>query len=201
MESTNSKKLVVLALILAIGGVIAFIAHGRRAPKQVDLLGDNVPAVLAEEAAKLLNPQGQVVVVALEASAVPGVPSRLDIFRQHLKQLKAATIVGVETIPPQVLTGIPAAVYFETLKKFPEADVLVSFIGPPELTDADQARLGQKLPKVVAFSQSPINAGALFQRGALSVLIMPRASRSKVAVAQFKTAREKFDHNYEIVTH
>ena len=116
----NNKQTVVMVivLLLVIGGAIAFIVHQQRAPAKLNLLAGNVPTILAEETDKLLAHHGQVVIVAL--ATAPGGASDAGVFQKQLKQFKGLTVAGVEALPPQVLSGMPAAVYLEVLKKYHE---------------------------------------------------------------------------------
>ena len=88
-------------------------------------------------------------------------------------------------------------------RKTGEADVIVSFLGPPVFTDAQVARLGGKRPKLVAFCTGAmpdqVDLPRVFEQKLLHVAIISRASPT-TAGPEPANLRAWFDRMYQVIT-
>ena len=102
--------------------------------------------VLAQEALKLLG-GGRVILVARDTQAFPN-PSVEAQQRRFLQVLAkaGAKVSATNTIKLDPLrpVGVPPGDFFLIIKKAAEADVVVSFVGPPALNPDQLSKLGDK---------------------------------------------------------
>ena len=86
-------------------------------------------------------------------------------------------------------------------KKGADVDAIVSFVGAPNLSDADFTELEKtKLPKFVAECGSAAKLKKLFDKKVLQVAIVSRYQFPAPNRQDPKTAREWFEKRYQIVT-
>src|SRR5207253_10596735 len=127
-----------------------------------------VGEVLAQETARLIHTQGQVVVVTMDTSKEPELKAQLQVFQRTLKKLGPISIkeLPVDTDDkPHYRTGagLSSRRFLRIVKKSTSADAIVSFIGAPRMTEEELAQL-EKAPKFVAECRSPEKIKRLFDK-------------------------------------
>ena len=161
---------------------------------------------LANEIVKLLPPGGRIHVITRATSAfeAPAIDAALKSFVRTLKS-SGASVTGTNLIQvdPARVVGVPPREFLELLSKASDNDVIASFLGPPELSDAQVTKLGGKRPRVAAVCSSAavdrVDLRRLFGQQLLHVAIISRpvvASPSPLA----DTPQGWFDHLYQVVT-
>jgi hypothetical protein len=78
--------------------------------------------------------------------------------------------------------AVPASDFCEVIGNTPDGDVIVSFMGPPLLTQAERASLDGSKPAIVAFCSGSMpemsDLRSLFQQGLLRVAVVDRRGAS-----------------------
>ena len=198
---------IAVALVLVGGAIGLFVVLTRVPavavpPEPCQALGQ----VLAEEAAKVLGPDRRVALIAPNTSVFPN-PAADHLAEGFFRAARSLqfNIVGTNWIEldPIRLVRVPPGDYLEVLLKRSANDVVVSFLGPPLLSDEQRAKLAGKAPRIVALCAGNLprqtNLKALFERNLLHVAVI---SRPNPAAGQPTTqgARAWFDQFYQIVT-
>ena len=205
MSETNHNRLLgAVALLLLIAGAAGSLWYTQwRQPERVlDSSTVECATVLAEQTSALLQRHGRVVVLSRDPQRCPGAKADLDNFRQTLKQLGSVTVAATEFFTEAQLPSpitMPGALYVDAAERNHDADAIVSFVGVPELTSAELRRAKVAGPKMVVLSPAAVDAAPLFEQGVLHVLIVPRM-RPAGDAHKLKTARERFDHYYQVMT-
>jgi hypothetical protein len=137
--------------------------------------------VAAEEALKLAPGQGRVVVFARDQKTFksPAAAAQLAGFADALaragRKIAATNLLAVD---PLRIANVPPGGFLERLQRGAEGDVIVSFLGPPLLTDDQLRRLGQKRVNVVAVCSGDlprqVDLRRLFEQKLLHAAIITR---------------------------
>src|SRR6266571_2203840 len=153
MANNTAKTVVASLTIVGALGCLVFSLHEFGPdfdPKPHEALGQE----MAEEAAKLVESGGRVIVIARSTAFFknPAADVQLQSFDRAVQKAKliiAAT--NIFKINPILLVRVPPGDFVEILRRASESDVVVSFLGPPVLNPEQQARLGEPRPKVLVF--------------------------------------------------
>jgi len=203
----KAKHIGVIVLILALGGAVVSLYSGfTRGSPSIDLDPYQIRgAVVAEETAKLLGNQGQVVVVASEMKSA-SLEAELKVFSQALKK-----IPGLSVLPPQRLKltpmmmtsgAVPPDELARTLQSHPNLGAVVLYFAFPELADQDLEALKRSGAKFVVVSGYRPGYQRLLERQAIDIAILPRsAALPAMATQKPRTLRERFNQEYVILTH
>jgi hypothetical protein len=116
-------------------------------------------------------------------------------------QIVSTNLLKIDPLSPP---RVPIGDYQELFIKLKEKDVIVSFMGPPVLTNPDdRSRFSDKGPKVVALCLDPIpkqvNLKYLFSENLLHTAIINRPAPDG-ALPKGGNLRAWFDHFYQILT-
>ena len=162
--------------------------------------------VMAEEALKLRSPGGRILLVCRDTIRFrsPASVAQLRGFHSALKANGAAVAsTNSLKIDPLRLMSVPGLDYLHILKAASEADVVVSFLGPPVLNPDQLARLSEKRPRVVAVCSGAmpmqVNLKRIFDEKLLHVAVISRPDITTNAPPS-DTPRGWFDHLYSLVT-
>jgi len=151
--------------------------------------------VLGQEALKLRGSGGRILVLARDTAVDRNVCSdaQWKSFKRTIKHsgasISSATFVRLNPIR---LIAAPTGDFFTLIKKSSENDVIVSFIGPPVLSDEQVAQLGEQRPRIVAvcsgWTPRQVNLRRIFEQHLLSSAIISRqdSTRSTAASSEFK---------------
>jgi len=175
-----------------------------RQQKINEVLHQRIGEVLAEQAAKLAGPRGKVVTIAIETREWPELKAQLEAFNLALKKLGDYDVrdylMDAKDQPKYGIgSGLSGRRFVRTVKKNENADVIVSFIGAPRLTDEEVAEL-TKLPKFVAETRSPDNLPKLFKNNLIQVAVVSRFKFPSPGTDNPKTGEEWFNKRYQIIT-
>jgi len=188
----------VAGLVLALGGGLGPRMDSR--PHEAAGWG------VAQQAIKLLKPGGKVVVIVRDTTSFknPATDYQLAGFKKALQ----AAHVSIDTInalkvDPLRPVRVPSGDFLELLRKTPSSSVIVSFMGPPLLDEAQRRRLGENKPGIVAFCSGSlpetIDLPGLFGQGLLQAAVVSRR------IPRSKSARPSgpqgwFDQSFDVVT-
>ncbi|HTD67527.1 MAG TPA: hypothetical protein VK846_13460 [Candidatus Limnocylindria bacterium] len=160
---------------------------------------------LAAQTTKLLGSGGRVTLIAPDTSAFryPGAEVQLKTFHQALRRAgHTVAATNLIKLDPLRVVRVPPGDFAEILRKQSDADVVVSFMGPPVLSPAQKARVGEKRPKVIALCSGDmprqINLHALFADHLLQAAVISRP-RPGVPPAS-DTLSAWFDNYFQWVT-
>jgi len=160
----------------------------------------------AREAVKLLGPNGRIFLIHRDSAAFknPIADTQVKGFQKALTQAGhkiAAT--NLLRLDPLRLALVPPGDFFELLRRTTAADVMVSFLGPPDLTVDQGQALKISHARVVAVCSGNLpqqmNLKALFERQLLHVAIISRILPQR-SLPENATPQAWFDLLYEVVT-
>jgi hypothetical protein len=137
--------------------------------------------LLAQQALTCLDSGGDITVIARDTGTFknPATDIQLAAF-SHVIAKAHATLHAVHTIQVDPLRplSVPSSDFCEIIRNTPEGSVIVSFMGPPQLTAAERARLGEARPAIVAFCSGSLPEAqglrTLFEQGLLRVAVVDR---------------------------
>ncbi len=143
-----------LALVLRTGTGGSPSAVSREVPEQVG-------RTLAQEAVALLGPGGKLTLIARDTSEFPqaAVDLALKGFgREVTKNGATVSATKLFSVDPLRIVQVPPGDFFELIRRAGPGDVIVSFMGPPLLTEEQRVALGDIKPKIVAFCSGSMPA-------------------------------------------
>jgi hypothetical protein len=161
--------------------------------------------VMAEQALALLKPGGQVIVIARDTVAFKNPASDIQLagFRKTLA--KARTTVGVlhsVQVDPLRPMQVPPGDFLEYIRSAPAGSVIVSFMGPPLLNEAQRAQLRDNHSAIVAFCAGPlpqqVSLPSLFNQGLLQAAVVSRRDQDPGA-AKPHDLRGWFDRSFLLI--
>ena len=107
---------------------------------------------LAERVVQL-GGKGRVVLMVPDTSEgkFPGAAIQLKAFHAALRRANlAVALTNVVKIDPNRVLRAPPGDFADLLKKFTDADMVVSLLGPPVLSGDQKTRVGERHPKIIA---------------------------------------------------
>lgn len=174
--------------------------------------GFNVPLhqglgeTLAAQVHQSLGGQGQIVVVAIPASASEVVATQIDAFRRWLATHPGITVAEIEIVDTENKpkygpgTGLSASRLVRLAKKHAATDALVSFIGLPELDAKELAELGARGPRLFATARDVKKLAPLLGSGRLQRAIVPRFQFPSPVTGDPGTPQEWFDLQFQVIS-
>jgi hypothetical protein len=167
-------------------------------------LHQRVGEVLAEQTAKLIHSNGQVVVVTMDSGKFPELKAQMQTFEKALKKIGPMRIkqLPMDTDDkPQYRTGagLSSRRFLRIVKKSSDADAIVSFIGAPRMTEEEMEQV-DKAPKFIAECRSPDKIKRLFDKKILQLAVINRFDYPAPIKHNPKTPRQWFEKYYQIVT-
>ena len=144
--------------------------------------------MMARQALKLLKPGAQIVVIARDTTAFknPASDIQLNSFRATLRQagVGIGKLLALQVDPLRPVE-VPPGDFFELIKNTPKGTVIVSFMGPPLLTELQRKQLGEIKPSIVAFCSGSlpehVDLRTLMEQGLLQVAVVSRTNASRNA--------------------
>ena len=138
--------------------------------------------LMAAQAMALVEPGGDITVIARDTSSFSNPASDIQLA-SFLKEVQKAhgVIAAIRKLQVDPLRpiGVPSSDFCDLIRGTPPGSVIVSFMGPPLLTDAERSLLGPIQPAILAFvsGRQPelVNMASLFQQGLLRAAIVDRA--------------------------
>lgn len=185
-----------------------FAGFGRSVPKYNSTVDECVGERLAAETAKLLNNQGQVVVLSMaENTKFKSVVAEAQMrgFRRGLANYSGITIQAVvgpdQAQMMEFFEGVSEKFLLKVLEEHPKADAIVSFMGIP-VSAKEGSKLDQsKVPRFVGLNLSAMGQWRdLVKTGVVSAVVLPRYDVRWDQLPKQGSCTELFDSRYLIVT-
>jgi hypothetical protein len=134
---------------------------------------------MAQQALALLEQGGKITIIARDTSTFsnPASDIQLASFRRTISQANAdvGTIRMLQVDPLRPI-AVPSSDFCELIRNTEPGSVIVSFMGPPRVTDRERAALGEIQPAIVAFCSdtSPefVDMRSLFEQGLLKAAVV-----------------------------
>ena len=196
---------------MAAGSVVVILAcafwiyyREFRAPKHNVKLHQRVGEIMAEQTATVVGRKGQVVLLFIPTRNEPELRTQLEAYRKALKklgdyQLKEYELDTKDQPKYSLGSGLSGRRFVRTVKKNEKADIFVSFVGAPGLSDEEVTQLG-KAPKFIAESRSPDHLPKLFARNLIQVAVVSRFVFPAPGPHKTKTPQQWFDKHFQIIT-
>jgi hypothetical protein len=178
----NRKAIGVVAGVTTVAAWLwLFLFFNPRAPgidrRPHEALGE----VLAAEALKRLEPGARLVVIGRDPTVFPvrASSAQLECFTRAIeKARRSITSLHTFKMDPRRQVGVPPVDFFDLLRQAKENDVIVSFLGPPVLGDAQLVKIGAKRPAVLAVCSgampSQMDLKRLFDQKLLTAAVISR---------------------------
>ena len=163
-----------------------------------------VGQVLAEETVRLLPRNATIVVVTMRANEAPEIKVQLEAFEKQLKLSSAIAIKDVIVLDPgdnpkfRPGAGLSAKRLLKIARKTKDIDAIISFVGAPEMTDAEISEL-QSFPKFFAETHSPEKLKNLFDKNILQLAVVPRFEFPAPGPQKPETGRQWFDRYFQVI--
>ena len=162
--------------------------------------------VLARQTLSLLKPGGLVTVITRDTLDFQN-PATDILFASFRKELTkgGAKVDSVQQVQVDPLrpVAVPSGDFCQLIKKTAKGSVIVSLMGPPVLTDAQTAQLGQVNPAIVAFCpgsvRDQVDLRSLFAQGLLQAAVVSKRN-SNVKRDGHGTESEIFDQQFIAIT-
>jgi len=200
----KSGIIAAVAIAVIVGSCLWIYFTQFRAAQHNVGLHRHIGAVLAEQTAKAAGRKGHVVIITIDTRDWPELYTQLAAFKVALKKLGDYDVkeyqMDTKDQPKYgVGSGLSGRRYVRTAKKNPNADVFVSFVGAPKLTQEEVAELGTK-PKLIVESRSGDNVPGLFENKLALAAVVSRFQFPAPVPAKPKTPEEWFTKRYQILT-
>jgi hypothetical protein len=204
----RSKVIGTLAALVSLAAWVAMFLslHGGLGPRIDSRPHEATGWVMAQEALARLQPPGQITVITRDTRAFenPATDIQMASFRKALGKAHAAIgSVHALQVDPLRPVEVPAGDFYRILKNTPKGTVIVSFMGPPTLTPAQCAQLGENKPAVVAFCTGSLPAlvdlKSLFEQGVLQAAVVDRPTGRDPGPRR-SDLRACFDQSYLVIT-
>lgn len=182
----------------ALGALVSLAAlawtFGSLPPTEDSGVPGRIGREMALEALRLRGPAGRVVVLARDTEEFPQKAVDVALSGFHAELGKAGTkadVVRRFQVDPLRMVQVPPGDFFELMRRSKPGDVIVSFMGPPLLSEEQRTQLGVIQPKVVAFCPGYlpryINLALMVERGLIHGGV----------VARTDAAGDRFETQYE----
>jgi len=204
----DSKVIQALAGVIALSSVMAMAItlRGGLSPEVERQPHQAAGWAMAKQALSLLKPGGQVMLITRDTAEFksPATDVLLAGFKKELRKAgKSIDVVQTLQVDPLRPMEVPPGDFLEWIRKSPSGSVIVSFMGPPLLSEAQRKQLREIKPAIVAFCPGGfpdrINLRAVFDQGLLHAAIVSRRDSSSSAVKP-RSTQAWFDQHFAVVT-
>jgi hypothetical protein len=204
----NHKALSTIAALTIVGSSLAIglCLNGGAGPHLEPSGYRELGRVFARETLSLLRPGGAIMVITRDTAAFPN-PASDILFASFKREVSkaGAKIDSVQALQLDPLrpVSVPPGDFFRWIKNSDQGSVIVSFLGPPLLSDAQLSQLGQVKPAIVALC-----SGAVRDQADLRSLFSEHLLRAAVISKRPATAfgsppaseQESFDRLYALIS-
>jgi hypothetical protein len=202
----NAKNLVAVGAIVAIVAAGVVIYRNARPPKDEVKLSvqEAIGEALAEETIKATESKGKIVLITLEEGQSPELDQYVAAFKDRIYDTPVK-IARTDHISDEKSgkygpgSGMSGKRFVRIIKKYPEADAIVSFVGTPDGEDEELKELKQPVPKFIAFSRAPDDIDEMFDDKLLFAAVVPRFEFPAPGPEKPKTKQEMFQKYYQVV--
>jgi hypothetical protein len=192
--------------VLAIAGSAAAIWYNQFArPSTATLLHQGVGTIMAEETARILDGSGKIVLLTIDESQAPELKVQIQSFKKRLAGFPKISIEKVRVLETEgqkkyrAGAGLSGRRFVRIVKKDSHADAVVSFVGVPELTEAEVAEIGKPV-KFIAEVRAAEKLKPLFDKKLIDVAVVSRFEFPAPGTKKPKTSREWFDNRFQVIS-
>jgi len=161
---------------------------------------------MARQAMNLLQPGGQIIVITRDTAAFKNPASDLQLtsFNNTLRSAHVAVgrLLALQVDPLRPVE-VPPGDFFELIRSATKGSVIVSFMGPPQLTEAQRRQLGEVKPAIVAFCSGSlperVDLRTLFDQELLHAAVVSRKSPARLSSPP-KDLQGWFDESFLAIT-
>ncbi|MGE3308793.1 MAG: hypothetical protein AB7O66_02400 [Limisphaerales bacterium] len=204
----NRRSLEFTAGVCAFGtAVVAYVAVTDFPPSYDRAFHRSVGQAIARETLRHSNTGGAITAIVRDTAEFrhPEADAQFDGFEAAITAGGAVIekIQGLQIDPLRPI-AVPPGDFFELIRRAPQGSVIVSFMGPPELTPEQRALLPETKPAIIAFCPGNLpgraNLPELFQAGLLRAAIVDRPPPAAKPSGGAPPARPRvFEDAYRIV--
>jgi hypothetical protein len=153
----DSKVTATIAAAVTLGAfasIYVSVSGGLFGPPVDRAIHEAGGAMMAKEALALLQPGGEITVITRDTRAFknPATDIQMASFRRTLRaghaKIHAVLALQVDPLRP---VRVPAGDFCQIVRDTPAGSVIVSFMGPPLLSEAQWLQLGNIKPALIAF--------------------------------------------------
>jgi hypothetical protein len=204
-RDAKRHRLIAGAAILLIVASAIYICRFLFATPDINVpLHQSIGTVLADETFREIGLHRKIVIVSIDTGRAPELKVQMKSFLKHLKALGDVAIADKVILDPgenpkyRPGAGLSAKRFLKIARKHASADAIVSFVGTPEISEAEMQQL-KSVPKVIAETHSPERLGLLFQKKVLVAAVVPRYEFPAPGPRQPRTMNQWFDHYFQVV--
>jgi hypothetical protein len=202
----NKKLINFLAGAVILAALVWLCLFFNPRPPAIDRpLHKRVGEVFAAEAIKLMEPGARIIVIARarEPFDVPAAAAQLDAFVRAIeKSGKKISTTRLLKVDPLRITSVPHGDFFDLMRQSRGNDVIVSFLGPPLLTEEELGKLAGKRPRILALCSGAmplqVDLRKMFERQLLLTAVISRPNAPAQSTAG--SAEAAFDQMFHVIT-
>ena len=164
-----------------------------------------VGEAVADLAAKSVGNGGRITLIAPDTSTYewPAAASQLKGFHRALRRANAqVSATNLIKLDPIRLIRVPPQEFLKLIRRQTEADVIVSFLGPPIPTAEEKAQIPQKHARVIALCLGDlprqVNLKSLIEERLVETAIISRAAMP-TGMPQSEHLPDWFAHFFEVI--
>lgn len=185
----NRKVIKAAAVTTLLGSVVLALLGTVEFPPAIDRARHAaIGRAMAREALKNVKPGAGVVAIVRDTAAFahPESDAQFRAFRDTLRTggSSIAVIQSIQVDPLRPLE-VPPGDFYEQIRKAPAGTAIVSFMGPPNLSAEQRARLGEIRPRILAFCPGALprrtDLRSLFEAGLLHAALVEQDRSPTVA--------------------
>ncbi|MEO6034954.1 MAG: hypothetical protein ABIQ35_06855 [Verrucomicrobiota bacterium] len=207
-ESAKQKWAVFISLLVIVASCVWIYFSQFHSPKFNVALHKKIGQVMAEETAKITGPKGgRISIITIEGKECPELKMQLASYEESLKKLgnfkfKEHLLETKDQPKYGIGTGLSGRRFLRVAEKSKNAQVIVSFVGAPNVKDLSESELEKIKPisPVVAEVRSPDHLRKLFDKQLIAVAIVSRFEFPAPGPVEPKTPGDWFNKRYQIVT-
>lgn len=204
--STPKQILVSLGALTVIAASVWFTWRTQFAAPKINVaLHQLIGETLAAEVIQYVEKPAKIQVITLAEGDSIILATQFTAFRKAIREAGGIHIQDVERIDSQKSdkygpgVGLSASKLAREVKKNSDKAAMVSFVGLPELDDAEFAALGERVPALFAFSRDGKKLLPLWNCGMLRAAIVPRFQYPAPGPDKPRTPGEWFVSQYQLI--
>ncbi len=184
----DSKITATLAAAVTLGAfanIYVTVSGGLFGPPVDRAIHEAGGVMMAKQALALLQPGGEITVITRDTRAFknPATDIQMASFRRTLRagHAKVHAVLALQVDPLRPVR-VPAGDFCQIVRDTPAGSVVVSFMGPPLLSEAQWIQLGNIKPAIIAFCPGrmaeEVDLRPFLRAGVLKAAVVERSGLS-----------------------
>jgi hypothetical protein len=161
---------------------------------------------MARQALEFMQPGGRITVITRDTTAFknPAADLQLASFKRAVSQAHGTmgSVIALQVDPLRPVE-VPSGDFQDLIRATPQGSVIVSFMGPPLLSEAQRNQLGEIKPAIVAFCSGSlpqrVDLRPLFEQGLLKAAVISKPSPAPADPSP-SSLQGWFDRYFTVVT-